>query len=52
MDEPYRGRGSRDHIRKAIPSWIQVEIPMRQIVWLVPQYNSFDHLPLPSAWME
>src|SRR6185437_15270842 len=30
-------------IRESFPSGVEMKIPMREVIWLVPQYNGFKH---------
>ena len=38
--------GEHGHLREAAPARIELQIPMRLVVRLIPYFDSFDHPPV------
>src|SRR6185369_3277373 len=45
IDLSYRLRRQHDHSCEDFPIWIDVKIPVRKIVRLIPKHYGFDHAP-------
>src|SRR6185312_9661417 len=43
VDAADRGGSQLDHFTEPLPFGIELEVPMRKVVWFVPQHKCFEH---------